>query len=89
MKSSPKLVKRLKTAHDSFPDATKRLKAEVAAQRQLLVTAERLFDMGREKHAREFLDRIRGSEVRVDPVYDEAIELGKRLDTRAARAKGK
>ena len=87
VRSSPKLVKALKAAHASFPEAQKRLKGEVAAQQQLLATAQRLFDMGSEKHAREFLDRVRKSEVRVDPVYDEALELGKRLDTRAARAK--
>ena len=85
VRSSTKLHKWLATVHAGFPAAAARLRTDIAMQRQWVEAARRLLANEQDEHARHFLVRVTGSPIRVDPIYDQAIELRKRLDTRRQR----
>ena len=79
-RSTSKLVKQMREILEQRPEFAKKLESEVASQKKQLEAAKALAKKGRAKHALWMVERIRESDVRVDPVWDQAYAYAARLE---------
>ena len=86
-RSSAKLVKTLREVLEKRPEFAKRLASDVAAQEKQLEAAKALEKEGRLKHALWLAERICKSDVRVDPVWDQAVGYADRLEEKLRKAR--
>lgn len=86
-RSTAKLVKQWRAILEQRPEFASQLESRIAAQKKQLDAAKVLAKEGRTKHALWMVKRIRDSDVRVDPVWDQAFAYAARLEQELRAAK--
>lgn len=81
-RSSAKLVKAMRAALELDTAFAKKLAGAITAQKKQLDAAQVLEKHGRLRHAHWMVERIRTSDVRVDPVWDRANAYADRLENK-------
>lgn len=78
--SSTKMQKALEAALQKFPEASKKLKADLSAQEKDLAQAKLLVKADKPSEAKPLLDKVRYSNLRVGEAFDVAMRIGMDVD---------